>query len=73
MKEKSINMLLKKEVEVQRCLISQLKNLLQANQTKSFCSLGHVACRIDHTKYNFFPPPKETKYDDLKSKSIPAL
>ena len=57
-----------KETEVQRQIISQLKNLTK-NHTKPLCSLGHRWCRIDHHKYNIVksyavvepPPTKNNK------------
>ena len=67
-KENRRKIYLMKETEVQRQIISQLKNLTK-NHTKPLCSLGHRWCRIDHHKYNIVksyavvepPPTKNNK------------
>ena len=50
-----------KEVAIQTQVISQLKKLLQTNQTKPTCIFKHEQCVIDHSKYNFVKPVNRTE------------
>ena len=45
---------LRKETEIQRRIIGQLKKLLFEDDASNSCVLGHHNCPIDHFKYNFF-------------------
>ena len=45
---------LRKETEIQRRIIGQLRKLLFENDASNWCVLGHPNCLIDHFKHNFF-------------------
>ena len=45
---------LRKETEIQRKVIGQLKKLLFEKDASNWCVLGHPNCPIDHFKHNFY-------------------